>query len=287
MAGATVIDAIRMQYRPNLSTCTGWSLKVRANGDFVSGGNTVAAQYVAFRFNRVSIGSPTAAQIGVTNNLVPLTYSDVALIVNSNAAFTGSDTDHMFDMVIAGGNHLLLPNGTYIGSLTFTLYNQNNEVVSSRIVDASFQITSSSNSYTVLLQNGGEVVDMVFNTIANYQNGVSVTKTRGLKVSGTNGYQILIKTNSANLEGSSAESIPVAAVNVETTKFTSTSGAIINTYTQSLSTADKIIIDNPVSHKSQKVVEYTLRYYTAPNDSRLFGKTGTFNTIVLFVAIPL
>ena len=81
--------------------------------------------------------------------------------------------------------------------------------------------------------------------------------------------------------------IPVAAVNDETTKFTATKGAAITTYPRALSTADQIIINNPVSHLSHQVTEYTLRYYTAPNDSRLTGKSGTFNTRVLFVAIPL
>ncbi|MES3018363.1 MAG: hypothetical protein V4721_11310 [Bacteroidota bacterium] len=287
MAGRTVTDAVSIQYAPNQAVCTGWSLKVRANGNFVNGSNSVPAQYFALRFNRVATGSPSAAQIGVTNNAVALSYSDVALIDQSDQGFTAySGTEHKFDMIIAGGNHLLVPNGTYTASLTFTLYNQNNQVVSTKVQDVSFQINSSSNSYTVVLQNASNVVDMVFNTLANYQSGVSVTKTRGLKVTGYNGYQILIKTSGSNLENQDDETIPVGAVNVQTTKFTSTNGATINVYTRALSTAGQIIISNPVSHPSHQVVEYTLRYYTAAADSRLYNKSGTFNTTVLFIAIP-
>lgn len=287
MAGRTVTDAVSIQYAPNQAVCTGWSLKVRANGNFISGSNSVPAQYFALRFNRVASGSPTAAQIGITNNAVALSYSDVALIDQSDQGFTAyAGTEHKFDMIIAGGNHLLVPNGTYIASLTFTLYNQNNEVVSTKIQDVSFQINSSTNSYTVVLQNSSNVVDMVFNTLANYQSGVSVLKTRGLKVTGYNPYQILIKTSGSNLENADDAAIPVGVVNVETTVFTSTKGAALNIYTRALSTADQIIINNPVSHPSHQVVEYTLRYYTAPADSRLSNKSGTFSTTVLFIAIP-
>lgn len=288
MAGKTVIDAVSIQYAPNQAVCTGWSLKVRANSNFISGSNSVPVQYVALRFNRVASGSPTAAQIGVTNNSIALSYADVALINNSNAGFTAyAGTEHKFDMIIAGGNHLLVPNGIYTASLTFTLYNQNNQVVSTKIQDVSFQINSSSNSYTVVLQNSSNVVDMVFNTLANYESGVSVLKTRGLKVTGNNGYQILIKTSGSNLGNESSASIPVGAVNVETTKDTATKGTAITTYTRALSTGDQIIITNPVSHPSQQIVEYSLRYFTAAADSRLLNKSGTFNTTVLFIAIPL
>jgi hypothetical protein len=288
MGGATVTDAVSIQYAPNQAVCTGWSLKVRANGNFVNGSNSVPPQYIGLHFNRVASGSPTAAQIGVTNNTVPLSYTDAALIDQSDQGFTAyAGTEHKFDMIIAGGNHLLVPNGTYTASLTFTLYNQNNVVVATKIQDVSFLINSSTNSYTVVLQNGGNVVDMVFNTIANYQNGVSVTKTRSLKVTGYSPYQILIKTSGSNLENSEQAMIPASAVSVEATKYTSTTRSGINTYTQPLTTAGLMLINNPMSHTTHQVVEYTLRYYTAPGDSRLANKSGTFNTTVFFVAIPL
>ncbi|WP_276349243.1 hypothetical protein [Daejeonella sp. JGW-45] len=287
MAGRTVTDALSIQYAPNQAACSGWTLKVRANTNFINGSNSVPAQYFSMRFNRVAAGSPSAAQIGVTNNIVPLSFTDATLIDQSNAGFTPyAGTEHKFDMIISGGNHLLVPNGTYTANLTFTLYNQANEVVSTKTQDASFQINSSTNSYTVVLQNSAHVVDMVFNTLASYQTGVSVDKPRGLKVTGYNGYQILIKTSGANLQNEEDVTIPVSVVNVQTTKHTNTSGNI-TTFTRALSVADQIIINNPVKNSSMHVVEYNLRYYTTPGDARLSGKGGTFNTTVLFVAIPL
>lgn len=285
MAGRTITDALSIQYAPNQAVCTGWSLKVRAEGNFVNGSSVVPASYFALRFNRVATGVPSAAQIGVTNNTIPISFTEVPLIDQSDKGFSAyTGTEHKFDMIITGGNHLLVPNGTYRANFIFTLYNQNNEVVSTRTQEMAFQVNSSTNTYTVVLQNASNVVDLVFNTLANYVNGVSVTKTRGLKVTGYNPYQILIKTSTTNLEGPDAD-IPVSAVSLQTTKFTTTTGSV-PTYTRALSTADQIIISNPVTNSTQHVVEYTLRYYTAAGDNRFAGKSGTFTTTVLFVAIP-
>jgi hypothetical protein len=286
MAGRTVTDAISIQYAPNQAACTGWTLKVRANTNFINGSSSVPVQYVSMRFNRVASGSPSAAQIGVTNNIVPVSFTDATLINQSAAGFTPyAGTEHKFDMIINGGNHLLIPNGTYTANLTFSLYNQANELVSSKTQDVSFQINSSSNAYTVLLQNSAHVVDMVFNTLASYETGVSVDKPRGLKVTGYSGYQILIKTSGPNLQNSNDETIPVSVVNVQTTKHTNTPGNI-TTFTRALSASDQIIINNPLNNSAMQVVEYNLRYYTTPGDTRLSGKGGTFNTTVFFVAIP-
>lgn len=287
MNGATVNEAVTVQYTPNNATCTGWSLKVRAAGNFTNGADYVAPQYFSLRFNRVSSGSPSAAAIGVTNNAVALNTTDVTLINQSNAAFiSGTGTEHKFDMLIQGGNHLLVPNGTYSGSLIFTLYNQANQVVSTTTTTASFAVNSTANSYTLVLQNGASEINLAFNTIADYTGGVSVTKTKGLKVTGYNAYQVLVKTSSATLvSATTSNTIPVSAVQLQTTKNTATSAGI-NTYTRALSAADQIIITNPLSDYTQQNVEYDLRYYTQGGDSRFSQPGGSYNTNVLFVVIP-
>jgi hypothetical protein len=286
MAGATVTDALSVQYSPNGATCDEWSLNVRAAGNFTNGSQSVAPQFFSLRFNRVSTGTPTATQIGVNNTPVVLNNTDVVLINGSNAPFGANVfTEHKFDMLIQGGNHLLVPNGTYTGTLLFSLYNSNNVLVSTSTVAVSFQINSVYSSLTLELQNSANEIDLVFNTLESYMNGVSVTKSRGMRIVGYMPYQVLIKTSGLNLVGSDSNTIPVAAVNVQTTKYTPTSGGI-STFTRALSTVDQIIVTNPMVDNTQQVTEYDLRYYTAANDSRLAGKTGTFNTTVLFVIIP-
>ncbi len=286
MNGVTTTDAVSIQYNPNNAACTGWSLKVRAASNFINGSVSVPVQYFALRFNRVAAGVPTAVQIGVTNNPVPLSFNEVSLINNSQGGFTPySGTEHKFDMIITGGNHLLVPNGTYRANLVFTLYNQNNEVVSIRNQEVSFQVNSSINSYTVVLQNDANVVNLVFNTLAHFTNGVSVTKSRGLRVTGNSPYQIFVKTSATNLQAGDNTTIPVSAVNIQATRFTTIQGTI-NTHTRALSAVDQVLISNPMANYTQQNVEYDLRYYTSPGDNRLSGKSGLYNTTVFFVAVP-
>lgn len=286
MAGATATDAVSVQYNPNAATCRGWSLKVRA-GNFTNGSNSIAPQHFSLRFNRVSSGSPSAGAIGVSSNPVVLGMADANLISNSNAGFTAySGTEHKFDMLIQGGYHLLLPNGTYSGTLFFSLFNQNNQLVSTTSVNISVYINSSSNSYTLQLQNGAADVSLSFNSTADYLNGVSNTRSRGLKITGYNAYQIIVKTTQANMQSSSGPAtIPVSAVSLETTLGSSASQGIA-TYTRALSASDQVIITNPLSDWTQQVLEFNLKYYTAPGDTRFYLPPGVFTTNVLFVAVP-
>lgn len=285
MAGLTVTDAVSVQYNPNTATCDEWSLKVRAAGNFTNGGTSVAPQYLSLRFNRVSAGTPTAAEIGVSTFAKPLDNVDVTLIGGANATFTAySFTEHKFDLQIQGGNHLLIPNGAYTGTLIFSLYNSSNVLVSTSTVDVTFNMNSAYNSLTLELQNLANEINLDFNTVANYTNGVSVTKSRGMRVVGYQPYQVMIKTSGINLVAANSTSIPVATVNVQATKYTSTSGGV-STFARELSTINQVIVTNPMVDNTQQVTEYDLRYYTAPGDSRLSGKTGVFNTSVLFIVV--
>jgi hypothetical protein len=258
---------------------------VRAAGNFTNGGTSVAPQYFSLRFNRVSTGIPTAAQIGVSTFPKPLDNVDVTLINGANSPFIAYGfTEHKFDLQIQGGSHLIIPNGAYTGTLIFSLYNSNNVLVSTSNVDVTFNMNSVYNSLTLELQNLANEINLDFNTLENYTNGVSVKKARGMRVVGYQPYQVMIKTSGLNLVAANSTTIPVAAVNVQATKFTSSSGGI-STFTRELSTVNQVIVTNPMVDNTQQVTEYDLRYYTAPNDSRLAGKTGVFNTTVLFVVV--
>lgn len=285
MAGTTVTNAVSVQYNPNTATCDEWSLKVRVAGNFTNGGTSVAPQHFSLRFNRVSAGIPSAAQIGVSTFPKPLDNVDVTLIGGSNATFTAyTFTEHKFDMQIQGGSHLIIPNGAYTGTLIFSLYNSNNVLISTSNVDVTFNMNSVYNSLTLELQNLANEINLDFNTLANYTNGVSVTKARGMRVVGYQPYQVMIKTSGLNLVSAGSTTIPVGAVKIQATKYTSTSGGI-STFTRELSTSNQVIVTNPMVDNTQHVTEYDLQYYTAPGDTRLSGKSGVFNTSVLFIVI--
>ncbi|TCC96755.1 hypothetical protein [Pedobacter psychroterrae] len=285
MAGATANEAVTLQYAPNGATCRGWTVKARVAGNFVNGANTVAPQNISLKFNRVSSGSPTASAIGVTNTPVALSNSDAVLINSSGDSFNGG-TVHKFDLVIAGGIHLLVPNGSYTGGIVFSLYNAANQLISTTTINATFQVQSSANSFSLVLQNTADLVNMNFSAPGALASGVSVSKVRGMKIVGYGSHQVIVKTSTANLTStSSSYTIPVSAVSLELTKYTTTNAGIV-VYTRSLSASDQVFITNPVSHHTQQEVEYNIRFSTAPGNSVFSGANGTFSTSVVFIAIP-
>lgn len=246
----------------------------------------MSPNYFSLKFNRVSTGSPSATAIGISNTPVVLSTSDVVIIGPSVAAFNGY-TEHKFDLIIQGGNQLLIPNGSYTTSLIFSLYNQANQLISTTTTTVTFQINSSVNGYTLVLQNTANTVNMVFNNPAVYAAGITVNKLQGLKITGYTPYQVLVKTSSANLTTTSGPgTIPVAAIDLNIVKFTNTSAGII-CYRKNLSVSDQLMITNPLSDYTQQIVEYNLSYIVAPGDSRFSSRSGVFTTNVIFVAIPL
>ncbi|PYF76568.1 hypothetical protein [Pedobacter nutrimenti] len=285
-SGGTATDALTIQYSPYAANCIGWSLKVRANGNFINGSSSVSPQYVSLRFNRVSMGSPSAADIGISSNAVPLGMSDVVLEGPSMAAFQAYNfTEHKFDMVIQGGNHLLLAKntGTYSCPLTFSLYNQSGQLVSSVNVNASFQISyANSVNYSIALQNPD--VAMLYNTPASYTAGVSVTKTKGLKIVGFSPYQVIVKTTGPNLTGS-ADNLPVSLVRLENTPPSGKPG--ISSVAINLSSADQVIITNNMNDYTYQTIEYDLRYSIAGGNTTInTAKGGTYTTQVIYVILP-
>ncbi|MDB5112735.1 MAG: hypothetical protein JWR67_3849 [Mucilaginibacter sp.] len=288
MAGGTTNQTVSVQYTSNQASCTGWSLKVHTSGSFTNGTNSVAPQYVSLRFNSVTSGSPTAAAIGISSNPVALSTADVPLINQSNAPFQANTaTTHSFDLIIQGGNQLLVGNGTYTTNLIFSLYNASNQLVSTSTTAVSFLVNTTTNSsYTMILQNGGTSAGLSFTNMSNYVNGVSLTQAKALKVTGYAAYQIIVKTTTDNLtSGTSSKTIPVTAIKLQTS---STTASIPNvTYSVvSLSSVDQMVINNPYTDYHYQIVEYDLKYYTNPADARFSLPTGTFSTNVIFVVIP-
>jgi hypothetical protein len=284
LSGGTATGALIAQYNPNGANCTGWSLKIRANGNFTNGSSSISPDHVSIRFNNVSQGKPTAAAIGVTNNLVQLSTSDVNLINPSNAAFSNY-TAHTFDMVIQGGNYLLLGNsGTYSCPVTLSLYNQAGQLVSSSNTQLSFQITYANNSnYTITLLNPD--VSMVYSTPADYASGKTVTKIKGLKVVGFSAYQVIVKTLNPYMS-SGNNTIPVSVVKLENTPPAGKSG--ITSFPINLSSTDQFIIKNTMRDNTYRTIEYDLKYsITGGNTLISSAASGSYATQVIYVVLPL
>lgn len=283
-AGGTAVDALTVQYNPYGATCSGWSLKVRAKGNFVNGSSSISPDHVSFRFNRVGQGNPTASAIGVSNAQFRLGMSDVTLINQSKAPFANF-TSHFFDMIIDGGNYLVAAkNGTYSCPITLSLYNQAGQLVSSSDVTVSFLITTgSSYNYTITLLNPD--VKMQFNTMQDYASGKSVTKSRGLKIVGYSAYQVIVKTIEPNLI-SGTNTIPVSVVRLTNNPVVARSG-IISTPVQ-LSSSDQVIIRNSLPDYTYQTTEYDLNYaISGGNSAVLSSNTGAYSTQVIYIVLPL
>jgi len=283
--GATVPEAVAVQFRTNGAKCTGWSLKVRANGNFLNGQSSIPSQYISLRFNRVSQGLPSAAAIGISNTPVALGVTDANLINNSNAGFDDYFTVHTFDIVIQGGVHLQVgATGIYTCPLTFSLYNQNGQLISTYVKNISFQIYyNSSFSYTVTIQNPNVSLD--YSLPVAFTTGVSVTQTNGLRVVGSAPYQVLVKTSTANLTNGSSV-IPVSAVNLQVIP-PPAKPAVVTT-TRSLSLLDQVIISKSTNDHTYQTLDYGLRYYTSGNDSSISAAPpGIYSTEVYYIVLPL
>ncbi len=281
--GATVTEGITIPYASNGANCRGWSLKVRANGNFVNGSSSVPAQNVSLKFNRVSAGSATNAQIGASGNPIPLSMSDVTLINQSNAPFDFSAA-HTFDIIIAGGSALssATTQGTYTCPLIFTLNNQNGQLISTKNVSVSFQITyGNTNDYTVTLLYPN--VSFGYSSIANYLNGILVTKTNGLKIVAYSAYQVIVKTVGPNLINGS-NTLPVSMIKLQNSSSTSKSG--ITSTNISLSANDQVIIVNNYNDYTYQTVEYNLKYIMEANNAITTAPSGTYTTQVIYVVLP-
>lgn len=281
-SGATASQAISLQYTPNAANCTGWSLKVKANGNFTNGSSSVTPDHVSLQFNSVTSGSPSAAAIGISSNPVALSTSDVTLINNSNAPFQGY-TAQAYDMIVQGGNYLLAgATGTYSCPLTFSVYNYSGQLVATANVTASFQISyNNSSSYTVTVNN--PTVSFQFNTPAAYNNGVTVTDANGLSITGYASYEVIAKTTDANLTNGSS-TIPVSVIQLANSA--PAGKTAITSTTINLSTADQVIITNPLPDYTYQTVQYNLQYSIAGGDSHLFSiPVGNYSTQLIFVVL--
>ncbi|WP_374164703.1 hypothetical protein [Arcticibacter sp. MXS-1] len=288
MAGATSPQYVKLSLQANSASCSGWSLKVRAQGNFTNGSSQVPPQYVSLRFNKISSGAPSAGAIGISSNQVPLSTSDVTLIDHSQAPFQpGVTCEQLFDMIIQGGTHLILPaSGPYTTTLVFSLVNSDGMVVATSTMPATFQIYANSNGYTLQLQNTADQVVLNFGTTSDIINGVTVNKLKGLRIRGYSAYQVIAKTTTSTLSSPlTGEALPVSVIRLTATAPAAYSRIVCGSY--KLSASDQVLITNPYWDYTYYDVVYDLKYNTDPMDKLLTTVSpGTYSTSVVFVVIP-
>lgn len=283
--GGTASKALTVQYNPNQANCTGWSLRVRADGNFTNGSSTITPDHVSLAFNSVTQGSPSGSQIGVTNTPVQLSTSDVDLITSSKAPFVANTyTAQAYDMIIQGGNYLLLASsGTYSCPITLSLYNASGQLVATVNVTISFQISYSYSNSSKITMNTSSVA-LQYQTPSDYLNGVTVSNPNAMTITGYSSYQVLAATMDATLSNGSS-SIPVNIIRLANS---APSGMTAITSTAIyLSTSNQVIITNPVPDYTYQTVSYSLTYSIAGGISNLVSvPAGSYSTQLIFVVLP-
>lgn len=269
-----------------------WTLRVRALGDYVNQsnpGSSVAPQFTSLQFssvNRNAMAPANTAPVRLSTSETVLLFGTLPL----DSQTSGGYLQYKFDIIIQGGNHLLVANGNYRVSLEFLLYDANNNLLDSFVLNnVGFQIqTGNYGSNTLILQNSANNITFVFDDLSDFQNGLSRSKPLGLKVEYNGPYDIIVKANSNVLTSTTTSStIPVSAIHLEITQTQENLPNLTIAPSFSLTAAETVAVRNPSRNYLYADVEYNLRYFIPQNETRnILGSSGTYTTQIFFIAIP-
>ncbi|RYZ52944.1 MAG: hypothetical protein EOP49_08335 [Sphingobacteriales bacterium] len=294
MSGLTKTEAVTVSYGliNNNTNCPNWTLKVRAaSPNFSNGIQNIPVEKVSLRFNNVT-GGPSAGDIGVAYNEIPLSTADRILINRSNARLIApphGNVYHRWDAIVQGGAHLLQPvNGAFSCNLIFTLYDWNDQLVATWNSSATIQIYFNGNSlFTLTLQNGANSAYFNFANPSDITNGISLTKTNGLKITGYQNYQVFAQTTNENLvSGSTSSTIPVSTIKLQASLASPISGVTCNTILLSSASQSPLVVNTNPNYPYQ-TVQYNLRYYIDPNAPAIISSpSGTYTGTLVYVVVP-
>lgn len=283
---------IEIEKIKNKTHISNWTLRVRALGNYINQSNpgaSVAPQFTSLQFSNVN-----------QNGMAPANTSPVQLGTSESVLLSGAlpldpqtsgyYLQYKFDILIQGGNHLLVTNGDYRVSLEFLLYDGNNNLLDSFVLNnVGFQIhTGNYSTNTLVLQNSANNVSFVFDDLSDFQSGLSKGKPLGLKVNYIQAYEIIVKADSNILTSTTtSNSIPVSVVHLEITQTQENLPNLTITAPFSLTASETVAVRNPKSNYRYAEVEYNLRYFIPPSETpNLLGPAGTYTTQVFFIAIP-
>lgn len=296
MAGKTESNYIGVEIKiKNNTHISNWTLRVRTLGNYINQTNpsaVVAPQYTSLQFSAVNQNS----MVPVNTNPVQLNTSDVVLLSGAlplDPQTSGYSLQYKFDIIIQGGNHLLVDNGTYRTSLEFSLYDGNNQFLDSFVLnDVGFQFQTGGfqTSNTLILQNA-DLITFTFDDLSDYLNGLSIYKNNALKINYNGPYEVIVKSNSSQLTSTTtSNTIPVSLFKIEVSQTQESLPALVLSPAVPLTTNDPVIITNPhpwVNNNAYGEVEYNLRYFIPPtNAANVFGAPATYTTIIYFVVLP-
>lgn len=288
MPAKTSPDYIRFSINQNLAA--GWKVTVAVTANFVNQSDPsvyIEAQHVAVQFSSVSDNNYIPANTGQ----IPLSTAPASLIAGVPALNAPPGLDYQFDFIVQGGDHLLVTNGIYKTNLILSVYDNNNQLVTSYNYEVSFQIDVTGNggllapSYTLGLQNGADLITFQFQDVNDYQTNLSITKSAGLKVSVTGilsllglliNYDVYVHTLTNNLtSNTTAATIPASTFKLE-------SPGEVPIF---LSSTAQVLIHDSITLSLFTINRVYNLIYTVNNVSNLQKPAGTYTTQVFFTLI--
>jgi len=295
--GITASQYINLAYStPSSATCPGWKLTVTASGNFISGGEEVPLRYASIRFNSAE-GGPPPSSIPMPASPIPLSTTETTLVAQSDAAIEVPPDyyfTHRFDLIIQGGAHLFVPDGTYTTNLMITFYDIDGNQVSTTSTPISFQINyqGSGGGSSLTLTDGGNLVNFNYAALSDHRTGVTVSKPASLYVTAYSNYQVIVQTVDADFTSSSTSyTFPVSVIALTAaldTSSPSSCGTGVTCYSVNLSSSGQTLISNANTNYPCQQLYYDLTYATQPNDTKLFfAPAGSYTASLLLVIVPL
>lgn len=269
-----------------------WELRVRALGDYVNQSNpakTISSHFTYLEFSTVN----QSGMAPVNTGPVQLGTSDVVLLSGTlplDPQTSGYYLQYKFDYTVQGGNHLLVPNGSYRVPLIFSLYDGNDQLLDSFVLnDIGIQIqTGNYSTNSIVLQNSGDFLSFNFDDVSDYFNGLSISKPLSLKVNNNNPHQIMVKANSDLSSPGSGSIIPVSLFQLEVSQTNESLPALVVSPPVYLSLTEILLVKNSKPNYLYDEVTYDLRFFISPGDAQAISAVpGRYSTVLYFIMLPL
>lgn len=295
-AGATSSNAVTLAFTlPYGINCpAGWSLKVRAQGNFTSGANTIAPGYTSIQFSQAT-GGPATGSVGINSSAITLSTtnqnivssSGIGLVIPPNSYYY---YEYKFNFSVQGGSHLYKPSGTYTTNLIFTLYNASGTQVSTVSMPASFTNNVNVSCTPLTFANSGFTNPFTINSYTNITNGG--TATAGVNVNynvpgGTvcTGFTLKVRASANFTSGANSVAATYASLRFNQGSSDGPTAASLGLTTSAvqLSTSEVTLVSN-----SSGVIQTPPYSFSHKFDLILQGgnhlklPTGTYSTSLIF-----
>lgn len=262
-----------------------WRLAARLNGNITANNgpylfppNKISFQPVSSTGQAYPNPVPTISEIGIPLNTMVTEGADFLLVPKSNAPLYNQPSQPngyynlqlKFSITVAGGAYLgnYPAWTTFTAPIEFTAYDQNNMIIGKMDHQFQFQIATltgtppMSTELSLKVNANASNGVLEFNSMQDYKDGKSVTYPNALTVKSNTNFQITVRAIQSNFTSLGGQTIPVSNVQLNVIPTTQNAGSTFNTVF--LTTTSQTVAKG--SSTQGAGLDYTIRYFTKPND---------------------